>query len=245
METTMPQSKPKNKFLNRVFAIFFALILLTLMWDFIKSIGPVAIDKEICFSIILVGLLIEVWKPSLDFTFHRDRRRIFMSIILFAVFVLTNIYWWVAYGIPDWLPYNSWQTTFINYLVGSFVMDTSSLSLMFGILFLTNSTPQKSLSYRIMLMGVIFFELMAFLSYTKAAFNTGNPLLQAYQYFWSYSIFQSWFWLDLTSEIVIFIGAVWSLRKANIKILTRTVILILLALLLLQFLQFGFARPSF
>lgn len=150
----MPQNKPKNKLLNRVFAITFVLIILTWMYDLWTRFGPPAPESftlGITILIIIVGLLVEAWKPSLDFTFYRGRIWIFMSIILFAVFILNSIYWWITYGLVDWLPYHGQSGTIIEYLMGSFVVDTSSLSLMFGMLFLTNSTPQKSLSYRIML----------------------------------------------------------------------------------------------
>jgi len=221
----MPKSKPKNKLLNRVFAITFALIMLTWMyylitrWDIGITNRTRLIVPEITFLIIVVGLLIEAWKPSLDFTFHRNRKWIFMSIILFVVFILINVHFWLVYGIPNWLPKYGWLTTIIEYLIGTFVMETSSFSLMFGILFLTNSNPKKSLSYKIMLIGVVLFQLFLFQGYIRWAI-VGEPGSQYYSDFWGYTIFQLWFWLDLTSEIVIFVGALWLLIKGKkIKII--------------------------
>jgi len=219
METTIPQSKPENKLLNRVFAIIFALIILTWMyhlitaWDIGTPRGPLIVP-EIIFLMIVVGLLIEAWKPSLDFTFRMDRKWMLISVILFAVFILTNVYWWLSHGIPNWLPHYGWSKTITEYLTGTFVMETSSLSLMFGILFLTKSAPQKSLSYKIMLIGAVLFEFTLFLGYMRWA-TSGVPGSQYYSDFWGYTIFQPWFWLDCTAEIVIFVGALWLLVKGK------------------------------
>jgi len=215
----IPQNKPKNKLLNRVFAITFALIILTWMhhlitaWDLGTPREPLIVP-EITFLIIVIGLFVEAWKPSLDFTFHRDRRWMLISVILFAVFILTNVYWWLAHGIPNWLPQYGWSKTIIEYLTGTFVMETSSLSLMFGILFLTKSVPQKSLSYKIILIGAVLFEFFLFQGYVEWAI-IGSPGSQYYSDFWGYTIFQPWFWLDLTPEVVIFIGAIWLLVKGK------------------------------
>lgn len=219
----MPQGKATSKLLNRVFAITFALIIITWMyylltaWD-IGSTEPreLLIVPEICFLIIVIGLLREAWKPSLDFSFFRDRKWMLMSIILFAVFILINVWWWAVHGFVNWLPQYGWSRTIMEYLTGTFAMETSSLSLMFGILFLTKSAPQKSLSYKIMLIGTILLEFSFFMAYAKWAAN-GVPGSQYYADFWGYTIFQPWFWLDLTSEVVIFIGALWLLVKGKVN----------------------------
>ena len=205
--------------LNRVFAITFALIILAWMyhlitaWDLGTPRGPLIVP-EISFLMMVVGLLVEAWKPSLDFTFRMNKKWMSMSVILFAVFILINIHFCFAYGIVDWLPQYGWSKTIIEWLTGTFVMETSSLSLMFGILFLTKSVPQKSLSYKIMLIGAVLFEFFLFLGYMEWAIS-GSPGSQYYSDFWGYTIFQPWFWLDLTSEIVIFIGAIWLLVKGK------------------------------
>jgi len=78
-----------------------------------------------------------------------------------------------------------WQKTIVAFFVGgSFTVDTSFLSLMFGILFLTRSTPKKSQSYKIMLFGVLCHEILMFMS-SPAYLATGAP-----------GIFHPWFWLD-------------------------------------------------
>ncbi len=217
-----PENKPKNKFLNRVFAITFALIILIWMYYLATSWDPglesrkELVVPEICFLIIFVGLLVETWKPSLDLGFHKDRRWIFMSTVLFAVFVLINVYWWIAHGIVNWLPQYGWSKTIIEYLTGTFVMETSSLSLMFGILFLTKSVSQKSWSYKLMLIGALLFEFFLFLGY--AQWMIGGYLgSQYYNDFFGYTIFQPWFWLDFTAEIVITTGAIWLLVKGKMS----------------------------
>ena len=212
MRKIISQNKPKNKFLkNRVFAITFALIILIWMYYLATSWDPglesrkELIAPEISFLIIVIGLLTEAWKPSLDFTFHRNRKWISASIILFTVFILINVYWWIAHGIVNWLPHYGWPETIIEWFTGTFAMETSSLSLLFGILFLTKSVPQKYLSYKLMLIGALIFEILLFPRYIEWAFVNGYPGSQYYANFLGYTIFQPWFWLDLTVEIVIFI----------------------------------------
>lgn len=217
----MPQSKADSKLLNRVFAITFALIILTWLYYFITTWDPGTprgplIVPALIYLMIVAGLLIEAWKPSLDFTFHRNKKWVVMGVILFAVFILININYWLVWGITDWLPKYGWTKTIIDYLTRTFVMETSSLSLMFGILFLTKSVPQKSLSYKIILIGAVLFEFFLFQAYIKWAI-IGSPGSQYYADFWGYTIFQPWFWLDFTAEIVIFVGALWLLVKGKAK----------------------------
>ncbi len=284
---TLAETK-SPKLLNRPFALFFALIMLAWMW-FLVIYGPAKPPVDMItefqniprilaiffaystfllgFPIIFIGLVYEFYKPSLDFTFHRDKKWIFMSIILFVVFILFNIIMWYwnkgqgPFGQPllDYLPI--------------FITETSFLSLMFGILFLTYSTPRKSLSYSIILVGTVLIEISIFSIYpmyiigsatigifisilftigtfllvqqslkkfpTKSPFYImliGTILLLAwfstpiimnfvseinnsmpqYKNFWTETIYTPWFWLDLTSEIVIFVGALWLLVKGKV-----------------------------
>ena len=216
----MSHDKPKNKLLNRIFALTFALIILIWMyylatsWDLGLESRKDLVVPEICFLIIVVGLLVEAWKPSLDFTFHRNRRWIFISTILFAVFVLINVYWWIVHGIVNWLPQYGWPKTIIEWFMGTIAMETSSLSLMFGILFLTKSVPKKSWSYKLILIGALLFEFFLFFGYAQWMIG-GYPGSQYYNDFFGYTIFQPWFWLDFTSEIVISIGAIWLFIKGK------------------------------
>lgn len=221
METILSQNKLKNKLPNRVFAITFSAFIIIWVYYFITTwdIGRESrielIIPELIYLMIVAGLLIEIWKPSLDFTFRKDRKLVPLSIILFAVFILINVNFWLAYGIVDWLPQYGWSKTIIEYLTRTFVMETSSLSLMFGILFLTKSVPRKSLSYKIILIGAVLFELFLFLGYIQWA-TSGEPGSQYYSDFWGHTIFQPWFWLDLTSEIAILVGALWLLTRGRV-----------------------------
>jgi len=265
----MPKSKPKDKLLNRVFAIAFVILSLVFMYyTGYHPFSPVALPLKpladispllvilfvfltpisIGFTIILYGLFREIWKPSLDFTLNRKRIWIFVSAILFAVVILSNAWWWLTSGFPHWLPEWGLQATLIEYFTGNFAMDTTILSLMFGILFLTNSNPKKSQSYKTMLIGVIFYQIVFFIIYPLMAYNSiagiQAPLNKNYINFLGYTIFQPWFWCDLTYAIVTFIGAVWLLRKnTNIKklILIAIVSFVVFFLLVTPFLP----KPQF
>jgi len=184
-------------------------------WDPGRTEREKLIVPETIYLMIVTGLFTEAWRPSLDFTFDEDRRWISISAILFAVFILINVHFWVAYGIVDWLPQYGWSKTIMEYVTRTLVMETSSLSLMFGILFLTRSVPQQSLIYKIMLIGAVLFEFFLFLGYAEWAIS-GSPGSQYYADFWGYTIFQAWFWLDLASEIVIFVGGLWLLVKGKL-----------------------------
>jgi len=187
------------------------------------------------FFIIIVGLLIEAWKPSLDFTLRQERRWIFIGVILLAIFVLLNTWWWATNGIPHWLPEQGWQATFTGYFSKVFACDTSILSLMFGILFLTNSNPKKSLSYKIMLIGALIMELQLFMGHILFVITGGMPGSQNYGNYWGYTIFQPWYWMDLISQIVAFIGVVWLLRTSmNIKKLILAIVIFLIAFVVLS-----------
>lgn len=146
------QGKPKNKILNRTFAIFFVFLSLSFFYYLAYGVGsilsnPVQLFQQpllvtivffitigVGFSIIFFGLLKEIQNPTLDFTFHRDWKWIATSIILFAVVILSNSYWWFAYG-PSWLSQYGWQTSFLEFFTGNFTQDTTIISLMLGILF--------------------------------------------------------------------------------------------------------------
>ena len=259
--SSISQSKP---LLNRVFAIFFVILTLVFFHYMgygvgspltplkpIAELSPLLVILFFCvtplgigFTIILFGLFREIRKPSLDFTFHRKRKWIFASIILFMVVVLSNAYWWIAYG-PDWLSRYGWQAAIVEWFTGNFAVDTSILSLMLGILFLTNSTPKKSPSYKTILIGVVLWQIAMFITYLLLVGNSiasiRLPMAERYRDFLGYTIFQPWFWCDLTYAIVTIIGAVWLLRtNTNIKkviliaIISFSVFFLLAAPLLLK-----------
>jgi len=130
---SIPQSKPKNRLLNRMSAIILASIIITWMYYFITTWDPGRTEREklivpeTIYLMIVTGLFTEAWRPSLDFTFDEDRRWISIGAILFAVFILINVHFWVAYGIVDWLPQYGWSKTIMEYVTRTLVMETSSL----------------------------------------------------------------------------------------------------------------------
>lgn len=229
---TMPQSKPKNKLRNRVFAVTLVIILLAWMHFWVVFGAATAVIKQITealnvspmlgvllayctlligLPIIIIGLFYEIWKPSLDFTFHRNWKWVLMGVFLLGVFVIFNVYWgWYLNGWQG--PY---EHVFLNFFFGYLACETSSLALLFGILFMTHSTPKKSLSYRIMLIGAVLIEVPFMFMYIGFASGKGPGYMPQFENFWTETIFQSWFWLDLTSEVVILVGALWLMFKGK------------------------------
>jgi len=96
-------------------------------WDPGRTEREKLIVPETIYLMIVTGLFTEAWRPSLDFTFDEDRRWISIGAILFAVFILINVHFWVAYGIVDWLPQYGWSKTIMEYVTRTLVMETSSL----------------------------------------------------------------------------------------------------------------------
>ncbi len=246
--SSMPQSKPKNKLLRRVLPLILAILLLLgtyylassenspIIFITEKTGSPLLALIIICgthyvgVTIVAIGLLLEAWKPSLNFSLNKKKSLFFASIILFSIFVSINIWWWAVHGLPHWVPERGWQAAFVEYFLGCFANDTSILSLLFGTLFLTKSTPQKSSSYKVMLIGALIHTSLLFILYTGSALGpkAQDPRMVN---FWSYTIFQLWFWFDFISEIGIFIGAVWLLIRANLKKLIFIIFLIVFLLL--------------
>ncbi len=93
--------KVKNPF-HRAFTLIFTLILLTWMVRFASSLierGLVPANIHpflfaiamyssalVGYPLIVVGLLTEMWRPSLDFRLHRDKRWISIGAFLFGIF---------------------------------------------------------------------------------------------------------------------------------------------------------------
>jgi len=207
------------------------------------SITPLGLG----FTIILFGLLKEVWKPSLDFTFNHNRKWLFASIILFMVAIVNNAWWWVVNG-AQWISQYGFQSAFIEFFMGNFACDTTILSLMLGTLFLTNSDPKKSPSYKTILIGVVVWLIVFFISYLLMAVSSmagvQAPVAERYKDFLGYDIFQPWYWTDIIYGIVTFIGSILLLRKnINVKklILITVVGFIMFFLLVTLFLP----KPQF
>jgi len=266
-KTTVPKTKSKNNILNRAFAAFFVMLSLVFFYYMgcgigsplaplkpVADISPLAVILFFCvtplgigFTIIFFGLLKEVWKPSLDFTFRRKRIWTVASIVLFAVVVVNNAWWWIYSGFPNWLPQHGLQSAVLEFFIGNFAVDTTILSLMFGVLFLTNSDPKKSPSYKTILVGTVFWQIVLFVTYLILSYSSiaglRTPMAERYADFLGYTIFQPWFWTDIMYAIVTFAGAVQLLRRStNVKklILIAVVSFIVFFLLVTPF----FPKPQ-
>lgn len=135
-----------KKLPNRIFALIFALIILAWMiYQFASgapgrgaespaaaSIGVLIVYSTIMigYPIVILGLLQEVRRPSINFKFHRSMPWLALGVFLLIIFLLVNEFQW------------SWRGEFSNYFFGGFCMETSSFSLLFGLLFMTQTTPQ-------------------------------------------------------------------------------------------------------
>ena len=226
-----------EKIKNRVFALFFAIIIfLWIIWSSIWTevlFGPVNapgwpyLDPfHLTLFIVVAGLLYEVYRPSLDLEFNKNKKWAAAGIFLLAIAVIVVIS--IAFLEIDEPGQSISGSRTFEFPIGSgqihvwpnllweflsvFCMETVSLSLLFGFLFMTKSTPEKSKSYMIMLIGAMAVELFFFLGVYLPFFLTGVGQanftgLTVMELLTSY-----WFHWDFWSELVILIGAVWLLR---------------------------------
>ncbi|MEK6892105.1 MAG: hypothetical protein AABX25_02890 [Nanoarchaeota archaeon] len=228
---------------NRAFALFFAIIIfLWIIWSSIWTevqFGPVNapgwpyLDPfHITLFIVVVGLLYEVYRPSLDFKFNKNKKWTAAGIFLLAIAVIVVIS--IAFLEIDEPGQNIFGDRTFEYPIGSgqihvwpnllfefltvFCMETVSLSLLFGILFMTKSTPQESKSYKIMLIGAVAVELFFFLLFYLPFFITGVGQANLSGLTRMELLTSYWFHWDLWSEFVILIGAIWLLRKGKLAL---------------------------
>jgi len=230
---------------NRIFAfIFFAIVLLLLLWmpTWTKinlgdvpsiSYGP----PWIGFLVILIGLACEMFKPSLNLKRDTNWKWILaggflLLIILIMIFVQ-----------EVWLPYKQGYSVFgmrsFEFPAGSgnirvwpqllwdflniHSTDTTVLALLFGILFLTKSTPQTSKSYKLILIGAVIFTAFLMLGHFSFLIFNIDPTGGYYSRFTRMELLTKyWFQWDFRSELVILIGALWLLLKGKRIHLTST-----------------------
>jgi len=94
--------------------------------------------------------------------------------------------------------------------------DTTVLALLFGILFLTKSTPQTSKSYKFILIGAVIFTAFLMLGHFSFLISNTDPTGGYYSRFTRLELLsQYWFQLDFWSELVILVGALWLLFKGK------------------------------
>lgn len=219
-----------SKTSNRIFAsIFFAMVLLLLLWmpTWTKinlgdvpsiSYGP----PWIGFLFILIGLAYEIFRPSLNLKRDTDRKWVLAGVFLFLI-ILTMI---IVQEI--WLPYKQgysvfgmrsfgfplgtsnihvWPQLLFDFLNIHYT-DTTVLALLFGILFLTRSTPQTSKSYRTILIGAVIFTAFLMLGHFSFLIFNIDPTGGYYSRFTRIELLsQYWFQWDFWSELVILVGA--------------------------------------
>jgi len=226
---------------NRVFALFFfILIAIQVLWAPIKNsvfmnIPPSTLLSEyinpfnLAFLIVLVGLLYEMYHPTLNFELDKNRKWRAIGIFLFvvaAIVIVVEMFW---------QPYNPGYSflgsatfeypggsgnfhtlpipllSFLNIIC----METVSFSLLFGFLFMTKSTPQTSKSYKIMLVGAVALEVLFFILSYLLFFVTGMGMgvysgLTRMELLTKY-----WFHWDFWSELVILVSAIWLLKRGK------------------------------
>ena len=223
---------------NRIFAfIFFAIVLLLLLWmpTWTKiNMGDVASISYgppwIGFLFILAGLAYEMFRPSLNLKRGTNLKWIlaggFLLLIILIMIIVQEI----------WLPYKQGYSVFgmksfefplgtSNILVWPQLLwdflnvhftDTTVLALLFGILFLTKSTPQTSRSYKMILIGAIIFTAFLMLGHFSFLISGIDPTGGYYSRFTRIELLsQYWFQWYFWSELVILVGALWLLFKGK------------------------------
>ena len=234
-----------EKIKNRMFALFFAIIIfLWIIWSSIWTevqFGPVNapgwpyLDPfHITLLIIVLGLLYEFYRPSLDFTYNKNKRWTASGIFLLAVAVIVVVA--IMFLEIDEPEQNILGSRTFEYPLGSgqihvwpnllweflsvFCMETVSLSLLFGILFMTKSIPEKSKSYKIILIGTVAFELFfLFLGFYIPFFITGVGQGNLSRLTRMELLTTYWFHWDFWSELVILVGAILLLKTQIYDIL--------------------------
>jgi len=231
------------KVANRLFALFFFVavglwvIWQPIMWNITGEEIPITAwyhgyliyaTVMVGYPIVLLGLAYEICWPSLNFEWDRDWRWISVSVFLLLVAVTIILVQAILkpfdpgyslFGLTEFeFPRGSGRVyVWPNYLwelFGTFCMETTSFSLLFGLLFMTKSTPQTSKGYKIMLIGAIAFEILPMLTYFLLFFMgvgvgpyvgmTRMQLLTTY-----------WFHWDFWSELAILVSAVYLLKKGK------------------------------
>lgn len=215
---------------NRVFAsVFLAIVLLLLLWMPIwtkinvgDAPGIVYSPPWIGFLVILAGLAYELWRPILNLKRDTNRKWVLAGGFLFLV-ILTMI---LVQEV--WMPYKDGYSVFgmksFEFPLGSGTIsvwpqllwdflnvhftDTTVLALLFGILFLTKSTPKISASYKIMLIGAVLFTAFLMVGHFSFLLFNIDPTGGYYSRFTRTELLsQWWFQWDFWSELVILAGA--------------------------------------
>jgi len=223
---------------NRIFAsIFFAIVLFLLLWmptwtkinmGDIPSISYA--PPWIGFLVILIGLAYEIFRPSLNLKRDTNWKWIlaggFLFLIIMTMIVVQEI----------WMPYKHGYSVFgmrsfefplgtgnirvwpqlLHDFLNVHYTDTTVLALLFGILFLTMSTPRTSKSYKFILIGAVIFEVfLMFGHFSFLIFNIDSTGGYYSRFTRIELLSQYWFQWDFWSELVILVGALRLLFKGK------------------------------
>ncbi len=94
--------------------------------------------------------------------------------------------------------------------------DTTVLALLFGVMFLTKSTPQTSRSYKLILIGAVIFTAFLILGHFSFLIFGKDPTGGYYSRFTKIELLsQWWFQCDFWLELVILVGALRLLFKGK------------------------------
>jgi len=223
---------------NRISAfIFFVIVLFLLLWmpTWTKiNMGDVRSISYglpwIGFLIILIGLAYEIFRPSLNL--KRDTNwkwilaGVFLLLIILTMIIVQEIWMplkqgYSVFGMRSFeFPLGSdnirvWPQLLHDFLNVHYT-DTTVLALLFGILFLTMSTPQTSKSYKLILIGAVIFTAFLMFGHFSFLIFDKDPTGGYYSRFTRIELLsQYWFQWDFWSELVILIGALWLLLRGK------------------------------
>ncbi len=223
---------------NRIFAvIFFTIVLLLLLWvptwtkiNVGDAPGVVYSPPWAGFLVILIGLAYEIFRPSLNLKRDTNWKWIlaggFLFLIILIMIVVQEI--WMPYkheysvfGMRSFeFPLGSGNISVWPQLLWDFLnvhfTDTTVLALLFGVLFLTKSTPQTSRSYKLILIGAVIFTAFLMFGHFTFLISGTDPTGGYYSRFTRMELLsQYWFQWDFWSEFVILVGALWLLFKGK------------------------------
>ncbi len=223
---------------NRIFAsIFLAIVLLLLLWiptwtkiNVGDSPGVVYSPPWIGFLVILIGLAYEIFRPSLNLKRDTNWKWILAGAFLFLIVLI------MIFVQEIWMPYKDgysvfgmrsfelplgtgnihvWPQLLWDFLNVHFT-DTTVLALLFGVLFLTKSTPQTSRSYKLILIGAVIFTAFLMLGHFSFLISGADPTGGYYSRFTKMELLnQWWFQCDFWFEFVILVGALWLLFRGK------------------------------
>ena len=182
------------------------------------------------FLVILIGLAYEIFRPSLNLKRDTNWKWItagsFLLLIILTMIIVQEIWMpfkqgYSVFGMRSFeFPLGTGNIRVWPQLLHDFLnvhsTDTTVLALLFGILFLTTSTPQTSKSYKMILIGAVIFTAFLMLGHFSFLIFNIDPTEGYYSRFTKIELLsQYWFQWDFWSEFVILVGALRLLFKGK------------------------------